>query len=237
MRGEDIKMGKDIEKDEINNLEEKITDEYDLINSLSIGEYCRKIKHKFNTEELAVLIFRNKRMSIDEKISKYEELIKNYPDMEVIKRINCKHYDSVKELIKGEVERLQELKTNFLKDENKVVYFFEAYYESTRIWDSYKGNQNNIMATYKEIDEEIEKEIKEYEDIIAYRVYKKYLNCDIPIITAEYQVINNRRILNNIYDSKNDFLDIDNIYIKIPTPFKKGDILATWDYIPYRKRN
>ena len=80
-------------------------------------------------------------------------------------------------------------------------------------------------------------EIIEYEDIIAYRIYKKYLNCDKPSITAEYQVIDNRRILNNIYDAKNDFLDIDNIYIKIPTPFKKGDILATWDYIPYRKRN
>ena len=38
-------------------------------------------------------------------------------------------------------------------------------------------------------------------------------------------------------ERKNDFLDIDNIYIKIPTPFKKGDILATWDYVPYRKRN
>lgn len=68
-------MEKDIEKSIINNLEAKISDEYDLINSLSIGEYCRKIKHKFNTEELAVLIFRNKRMSIDKKISKYEELI------------------------------------------------------------------------------------------------------------------------------------------------------------------
>lgn len=174
-----------IEK-KINDTEEKILDEYDLINSLSIGNYCRKIKHKFNTEELAVLVYRNKRMSIDEKISIYKNLIKNYPDMEVIKRINCKHYDSVRELISDEIKRLQD--------------------------------------------------IKEYEDIIAYNVSKKYLNCDKPIITAEFQVINNKRILNNIYDSKNNFLDIDNIYIKIPTPFKKGDILATWDYMPSRKR-
>ena len=56
---------------------EKTVDEYDLINSLSIGTYCRKIKHKFNTEELAVLVYRNKRMSIDEKISKYKDLIKD----------------------------------------------------------------------------------------------------------------------------------------------------------------
>ena len=219
----------------INDAEEKKREEYELINSLSIGEYCRKIKHKFNTEELSVLIYRNKRMSIDEKISKYEELIKNYPDMEVIERINCKHHDSVKELIKGEIKRLQELKAKFLKQEDTVVYFFEAYYKSTRKWDNHIIIQNNIMATYREIDEAIAKEIEEYEDIIAYRIYKKHLIRNNPIITAEYQVINNKRILNNIFDSENDFLDIDNIYIKIPTPFKKGDILATWDYVPYRK--
>ena len=40
-----------------------------LINSKAISEHCRKIKHKFNTEELAVLIYRNRTMSIDEKIS------------------------------------------------------------------------------------------------------------------------------------------------------------------------
>ena len=229
-------MKNDIRKKNINDIEEKRVDEYELINSLSIGEYCRKIKHKFNTEELAVLVYRNKRMSIDEKISMYENLIKNYPDMEVIKRTNCKHYDSVRELINGEVKRLQDLKTNFLKQEENVVYFFNAYYESTRKWDNYIATKNNIMATYEEIDELIVQDIKEYEDIIAYNVLKKYLNCDKPIITAEFQVINNKRILNNIYDSENNFLDIDNIYIKMPTPFKKGDILATWDYMPSRKR-
>ena len=224
-----------IEK-KINDTEEKILDEYDLINSLSIGEYCRKIKHKFNTEELAVLVYRNKRISIDEKISIYKNLIKNYPDMEVIKRINCKHYESVRELISDEIKRLQDFKTNFLKQEEDVVYFFNAYYESTRKWDNYIATKNNIVKTYKKIDELIDQDIKEYEDIIAYNVFKKYLNCDKPIITAEFQVINNKRILNNIYDSENNFLDIDNIYIKMPTPFKKGDILSTWDYMPSRKR-
>lgn len=221
----------------IKDIEEKIIDDYDLINSLSIGKYCRKIKHKFNTEELAVLVYRNKRMGIDEKICKYEDLIKNYPGMEVIKRINCKHYDSVREMINDEIKRLQDLKTNFFKQEDNVVYFFNAYYESTRKWDNYIATKNNIVKTYKEIDNIIADDIKEYEDIITYRVFKKYLSCNKPIITAEFQVIDNKRILNNIYDSEYNFLDIDNIYIKIPTPFKKGDILATWDYIPYRKRN
>ena len=48
----------------MNNKKEKIYDEYDLINSKVISEYCRSIKHKFNTEELAVLVYRNKTMTI-----------------------------------------------------------------------------------------------------------------------------------------------------------------------------
>ena len=35
----------------------KINDDYNLINSRAITDYCRSIKHKFNTEELMVLVF------------------------------------------------------------------------------------------------------------------------------------------------------------------------------------
>lgn len=66
-------------------------DDYNLINSKAIKNYCRSIQHKFNTEELAVLVFRNYKMSINEKREKYNDLINNYPDMEVIERINCKY--------------------------------------------------------------------------------------------------------------------------------------------------
>ena len=34
----------------------KIRDNYDLINSKAISNYCRKIKYQFNTEEVAVLV-------------------------------------------------------------------------------------------------------------------------------------------------------------------------------------
>ena len=82
--------------------EKRKLDDYDLINSKAIGDYCRQIGHKFNTKELAALVYRNRAMNIDEKIIKYQDLIYNYPDMEVIEKINCKHYDSVKVMIQNE---------------------------------------------------------------------------------------------------------------------------------------
>ena len=99
-----------------------IKDDYNLINSRAIADYCRSIKHKFNTEELAVLVYRNQRMNLDEKIVKYNDLIKNYPDMEVIERINCKHYDSVKTMIKKEIQRLKILNKKLIQDDEKVQF-------------------------------------------------------------------------------------------------------------------
>ncbi len=106
-------------------------DTYNLINSKAISEHCRKIKHQFNTEELAVLIYRNKRMNIDEKIKAYEELIEDYPDMEVIERINCKHYDSVKDMIRGEIKRVKELKEKLEKEEKDVIYTYNYWAKSS----------------------------------------------------------------------------------------------------------
>lgn len=210
-------------------------DDYDLINSRAIGDYCRQIEHKFNIEELAVLVYRNKRMDIDEKIVKYKDLIDNYPDMEVIKRINCNHYDNVKDMIKNEIERLNVLKNKLVKKEEGVIYSYDQYYTSIRKWDRSCNYLENLRTTFEDIDKEIAEYIEEYNDTLKYNVSKRYLNSDEPTITAEYQVINNKRILTNIYDSKNNFLDIDNIFVNIPTPFKKGDLLVSWDDIPYRE--
>ena len=49
---------------------EELKDDYNLINSRVIANYCRSIEYKFNAEELAVLVFRNKRISINRKIAK-----------------------------------------------------------------------------------------------------------------------------------------------------------------------
>ena len=100
--------------------EKRKLDDYELINSKAIGDYCRKIGHKFNTEELAVLVYRNKKMDIFEKVAKYQDLIDNYPDMEVVERMNCKHYDSVKKLIKNEIIRITELYRDFIAKDNCI---------------------------------------------------------------------------------------------------------------------
>lgn len=215
-------------------------DNYDLINSKAIGNYCRKIKHKFNTEELAVLIYRCKKISIEEKITLYNELINDYPDMEVIKRVNCKHYDSVKDMIKSEIARLQNLIKILKKEESNVVYSYNYYCKcSNRSYGIIQGKNEyiDIYKTYKEVIKLINKEIQEDEDkeILSFSIRKRTVSntnkCDI---RAEYLLDENRNIkMVNIYNFENEWLDISNICLNIPTPFKKGDLLISNSLSPF----
>lgn len=205
---------------------EAINDDYNLINSRAIADYCRSIKHKFNTEELAVLIYRNKRMGINEKIAKYEDLIKNYPDMEVIERINCQHYDSVKTMIKKEIQRLNRLYKKLLQENDDCIYTWTEYNKSTLKIEHYR-DVDHTFKTYNEAIKDIQDYINEYDDTISFRITKKHFDKRKGDIFADYNVENRKSKLINLMERNDDFLDIDQIFLNIPTPFKKGDILIS----------
>ncbi len=204
----------------------EIKDDYNLINSRAISDYCRSKKHRFNTEELAVLVYRNKRISVKEKIEKYNDLIKNYPDMEVIERINCEHYDSVKTLIKNEIQRLKILNKKYEQDDENSIYTWTEYNKSTKKYE-HRNDLENTFRTYKEVIKDIQNYIKEFDDTISFSITKKYFDKRKKNIRAEYIVKEKNVILINLVEEGNDFLDIEGIFVNMPTPFKKGDILIS----------
>lgn len=205
---------------------EKIRDDYDIINSKAISNYCRKIMYQFNIEELAVLVYRNNEMNIEEKIVKYQDLIDNYTDMEVIERINCKHYDSVKTLIQEEINRLKNLYENFIKEDKKCAYIWYEYNKTTKKEElSPYHISRNLKETYKDVYDDVVSYVKEYDDTISFTIIKKFFGEKERTICSKYNVINKKIILINIYEDEDTYLDINNIFVYMPTPFKKGDIL------------
>ena len=204
----------------------EIKDDYNLINSRAIADYCRSIKHKLNTEELAVLVYRNQRMSIDNKIEKYNDLIKNHPDMEVIKRINCEHYDSVKTMIKKEIQRLKILNKKLKQADENCIYTWTEYNKSTQKIE-HCDNIEHTCRTYKEVYKNVLEYIKDYDDTIAFRITKKYFDKRKETIFADYIVKDKNAILIDIVERCKSFFDIDQIFLKLPTPFKRGDILIS----------
>lgn len=204
----------------------EIKDDYNLINSRAIADYCRSIKHKFNTEELAVLVYRNQNMSIEEKINKYKDLIKNYPDMEVLERINCKHYDSVKTLIKNEIQRLKILNKKLKQDDKNCIYSWTEYNKCTQKYE-HNVDIEHTFRTYKEAFKDIRKYINEFDDTVSFIITKKYFDKRKEKIFAKFNVKNKKAVLVNISESNKYFFDLDQIFLNIPTPFKKGDILIS----------
>ncbi len=202
-------------------------DDYDLINSKAIRNHCRKIKYEFNTEELAVLVYRNNKMDILEKISKYQDLIDNYPDMEVIERINCKHYDSIKVMLKNEIERNKKTYEDFLRKDENSVYTWDEYNRTTKEYSRSYEIINNLKRTYEETYKSVKDYINEFDDTISFIITKKFFGEKERLIRAHYNVIDKTPKLVKIYDKEDDFLDIDNIFVYMPTPFKKGDILIS----------
>lgn len=200
-------------------------DTYNLINSKAIQEHCRKIKHQFNTEELAVFIYRNKRMSIDEKISAYQELISNYEDMEVIERMNCKHYDSVKDMIQEEIQRIKDLRKEIQTESENMIYTYEICYRNSyshgfeESENFYKNYDDVCMALYQELKEDTDNEI------LKIQLIKRTLERNGIRIIEKYNIENKQLELINIY-STNEYPEIEGICLNIPTPFKKGDLLT-----------
>ncbi len=205
----------------------KNKNDYNLINSKAIGNYCKKIEYEFNTEELAVLVYRNKKMSLEEKNEKYQDLINNYPDMEVIERINCNHYNSVKTMIQKEIQRNQKTYKDFIKEEENCVYTWKEYNKTTKEYSRSYEIINNLKRTYKETYKAVTDYINEYDDTISFTITKKFFGKKERLIHANYNVINKKPILVKIYDEEDIYLDIDNIFVYMPTPFKKGDILIS----------
>ena len=205
-------------------------DVYNLINSKAIAEHCRKIQHQFNIEEIAILIYRNKSMNIEEKIQAYNELIRDYEDMPMIKHFHCGPYDSVKNVIKIEIERLKDVYSKLKSSNENSYYMYGAYYISS-------GRYDEIFKAYNKFDDvmkEIVREITEDNDIGEFNIVKKSFTDDYKI-TAEYYVKNKKETLVNVYDSKNSNPDIGTIFLNLPTPFKKGDLLCSNENAPFYK--
>ena len=140
-------------------------DIYGLINSKAIQDHCRKIKHKFNILELTVLIYRNKKMSVEEKICAYKKLITDYEDMKIIKNYRTENHNTVKEMIKSEIERVEKLVEILKRDEEDIIYTYNYYCKNSYSIGIVEGQNeyNNIYRKFKEVKNAIDEEIKEDE--------------------------------------------------------------------------
>ena len=222
-------------------------DIYNLINSKTIAKYCEEQKYEFNTLEVAVLIYRNRSMSIEDKIKAYKEVIDTYEDMEVTQFYDLSSYDSVKEVIKTEIKRLEDLYKKLLEKEEGCFYTATTYWQETGrvekdnfyfIKDTFEKTYNRVMEDVNYVDEDdsalefFGTHIRIKDNVEEFRINKRAFDSEY-VISADYIVIDRKPILFNILDSENDWPDLGLVYVYMPTPFKKGDILYSRTNSPF----
>lgn len=201
-------------------------DIYEFIESRDIREHCRKIQYKFTARESAFLIWQSDK-TIQQKHAAYREIIETMPDEKLNERI-CT----------AEFEHLHEFLSRYMECENYLFRVFgereEAVYMSKVF---YNGEWENEKKTYSIHDVCLNETIKRWEgDGIYFAVSKKWIRREHEEPEKEVTVYFNKYeepykiaevgILDEMQQEVNTLFEW--MWINVPTPFKKGDIV----YVP-----
>lgn len=91
---------------------------------------------------------------------------------------------------------------------------------------------DNSKRTYKEIDEEIKDLINEYNDIDYFSITKKFFDGpEVIFRDKEKKIVINCHVIKRIpkiieiIENGKDLPELEGIFVNIPVPFEKGDIL------------
>lgn len=206
-------------------------DIYSYINSRDIAEYCKKLNHQFNSIETAYLIHDNKSLSIEEKHTLYNEIMKTMPDTELPEN-KCHNFrtrsffDNLRDYINAEQMIMEELK----KHNNDTVYIWNLRFMP----DYEKYDSPVIYSSFDNARDALVQEIHEFEnDIFISTMHKKWLDSEMQIEATMNREGKFTDICFYGFDNTHKlsrFEDIlylfENMWIHVPTPFKKGDILC-----------
>lgn len=203
----------------------------DFIDSKEIREY--NCNTKFTPIEQAVLIYHSEGTTVDEKMAAWQELLDTYSEEEFEwTRFGKRRFDEkTNRQILADTVTVYE---NALMQRSSVdnVIFEARFYESNYPESDYPV----YFSSYKEALEYIEGEKKSYledEDLrkclTKAKIHLKYLGTYASEDTV-YYFDNELRMTNILPGTRclvSDWYGIDELFVQVPLPFKKGDIIRS----------
>ena len=198
-------------------------DIYSYFNSKTVGEYCRSIGHKFNAYETAFIINDCKHISFEEKINLFEEIMHTMPD------VSHKRLESYM----GDGSFFRALRDGFIHDNYIHAYRYfkngEKYKMVYQFGFRFGGRgeyleDSNIYTTYDRALAALKERIKDSEpgEYTGLRITGKQLDSEKYIIGCLNDDLEVNSIEHNLEERVQPF---EEIWVYIPAPFKKGDIL------------
>ena len=202
-------------------------DIYRFINSRDIRKYLKDIKYDFNSLEASWLVHQCIDAGFDEKHRAWTWILENMPDMEVIKRPNCKYRESLHKTLREYMDMEDKFLEMFLNPINAIYvceYIFYGDYEGDKkaffTLDECKESAKEVCSAY------YEEERGGFEFIVT--GYFKDKDYEISVLYDADENIKRVHVnKGSLYKSYEDLLYFffDGMWFNFPTPFKKGDIV------------
>lgn len=202
----------------------KQADIYSFINSKDIGDYCRKINHKFTALESAYLIWRSNRRSLKERHLAWKELIKTTPDTEIPNT----EYKSLHEFLNSYMNMEDCCLKEFFADDNSAVYSPRIYTDEGtailrsdgKVFSSIKNCFDHVIHT---------KKLNSHLNIDNFSILKTTLNRPDAATRLNFNFeLEPLRIIHPISKS-NLFTTFCSMCPIVPIPFEKGDVVKLCD--------
>ncbi len=207
-------------------------DIYSYIPSFDVADYCRTINHKFNTIEMAYIIDKSDR-TIKQKNVAFQELIDNYPNMEFHESVKFKGGSNIHDYLKA----LIKFRETFIKDfenpniTNKTFYSYSRFDAKLGFDNQHEGKS---FSTLDELWDFIQPYMLKHniDSVCVLRgMTKRHIDRVVTIynINREAIYIHDKQYLNRKYELAKKFPDgpgpLWQLFVDIPIPFKKGDII------------
>lgn len=206
---------------------ERMMNIYKYIRSKDVREYNEKIGHKFTATESAFLVWLNYEITLKEKHDAWREIMREMPDEEVPKRVNADYAPSLFALLNKFIEADNRLIDEFYKKDERTVYSYRYICKG----DSSFGE--DFGRIYPDLGY-IQGELRKDSDlgIICVEYTKKYISSHYRKITLKTDGSGSVTSVDGDFIKgidlslkKDEFFE--GLWIDVPTPFRKGDIVCS----------
>ena len=209
---------------------------YDFISSHAIANYCKKIKHDFSPLECAYLVEQSDK-TLEEKHTAWREIIKIMPDCDFTTSAGQTFH--LREYLTTRIQCDLEIEKEFFRViDGDYSYFYIYFDENKKNWNrdfDYHDNFEKAVKVFKEdtknrhpqrmiigkniyIDD-VEYTIWSTMDLAGKVLFYRVACSDMDLLERDYAHLKHYVYLNALH-----WVDI-----RIPTPFKKGDLLYCLD--------
>ncbi len=206
---------------------ERMMNIYKYIRSKDVREYNEKIGHKFTATESAFLVWLNYEITLKEKHDAWQEIMREMPDEEVPKRVNADYAPSLFALLNKFIEADNRLIDEFYKKDERTVYSYRYICKGDS---SFGEDFGRIYSDLGYIQGELRKDSDL--GIICVEYTKKYISSHYRKIMLKTDGSGNVTSVDGDFIQgldlslkKDEFFE--GLWIDVPTPFRKGDIVCS----------